>query len=170
MRKKAILVERGSFRPPTHVNLDMLASALEKFKADPAVEGHDVLTLTELTMRNLLAGGADVDRRDFLARADLLAACGETVLISDYVDYYRLAAYIGARTDQRIGMVMGVPSLIDLFDETNHAHLPGGILESFGRLFKNELKLFVYPVQKSRGRAADDDPQRRGRARPAAAL
>jgi hypothetical protein len=31
---------------------------------------------------------------------------------------------------------MGVPSLIDLFDEKNHAQLPGGILESFGRLFK----------------------------------
>src|ERR1700744_394316 len=149
LRKKAILVERGSFRPPTHVNLDMISSALAKFEADPAVEGHEVLTLTELTMRNLLAGGADVDRRDFLARADLLSACGETVLISDYVDYYRLAAYIGARTDQRIGMVMGVPSLVDLFDEKNHAHLPGGILESFGRLFKNDLKLFVYPVQRT---------------------
>ncbi len=153
LRRKAILVERGSFRPPTHVNIDMIDSALAKFAAEPAVEGHDVLTLTELTMRNLLAGGADVDRRDFLARADLLAACGLTVLISDYVDYYRLAAYIGDRTDQRIGMVMGVPSLIDLFDETNHAHLPGGILESFGRLFKNELKLYVYPVQKT-----DDEP------------
>ena len=51
--------------------------------------------LTEITMRNLLAGGAaDVDRRDFLARAELLAACGMTVLITDYFDYYRLAAYI----------------------------------------------------------------------------
>jgi hypothetical protein len=90
-----------------------------------------------------------VDRRDFLARAELLAACGMTVLISDYFDYYRLAAYIAERTSERIGMVMGVPSLIDLFDEKNHAQLPGGILESFGRLFKNELKLYVYPLQPS---------------------
>src|SRR5258708_12409743 len=44
---------------------------------------------------------------------------------------------------------MGVPSLIDLFDEKNHAQLPGGILERFGRLFKNDLKLYVYPVQPS---------------------
>jgi hypothetical protein len=42
---------------------------------------------------------------------------------------------------------MGVPSLIDLFDERNHAQLPGGILESFGRLFKNGLKLYVYPLR-----------------------
>jgi hypothetical protein len=151
LRKKAILVERGSFRPPTHVNLDMLETAKAKFEADPAVVGKPVLTLTEITMRNLLAGGASVDRRDFLARAELLAACGMTVLISDYFDYYRLAAYLGERTSERIGMVMGVPSLIDLFDEKNHAQLPGGILESFGRLFKNDLKLYVYPLQPSAG-------------------
>ena len=149
LRKKAILVERGSFRPPTHVNLDMLETAKAKFEADPAVAGKPVLELTEITMRNLLAGGPKVDRRDFLARAELLAACGMTVLITDYFDYYRLAAYLGERTSERIGIVMGVPSLIDLFDEKNHAQLPGGILESFGRLFKNDLKLYVYPVQPS---------------------
>jgi hypothetical protein len=149
LRKNAILVERGSFRPPTHVNLDMLESAMARFAADPAVAGKPVLALTEITMRNLLAGGAEVDRRDFLARAELLAACGMTVLITDYFDYYRLAAYIGERTSERIGIVMGVPSLIDLFDEKNHAQLPGGILESFGRLFKNDLKLYVYPLQPS---------------------
>jgi len=149
LRKKAILVERGSFRPPTHVNIDMLTSAHAKFEADPAVAGKPVLELTEITMRNLLAGGEQVDRRDFLARAELLSACGMTVLITDYFDYYRLAAYLSERTSERIGIVMGVPSLIDLFDEKNHAQLPGGILESFGRLFKNDLKLYVYPVQPS---------------------
>jgi hypothetical protein len=146
LRKKAILVERGSFRPPTVVNIDMLEAAREKFTADPAVDGREILLLTELTMANLRAGGDVVDRRDFLARADLLAACGMTVLISDYVAYHRLAAYLAWRTDGRIGMVMGVPSLLDLFDEANHASLPGGILESFGRLLKNDLRLFVYPM------------------------
>jgi hypothetical protein len=58
----------------------------------------------------------------------------------------RLAAYLQARTSERIGMVMGVPSLVDLFDENNHRQRPGGILETFGRLFKNGLKLYVYPM------------------------
>ncbi len=146
LRKKAILVERGSFRPPTVVNIDMLDAARTRFEADPAVAGRTVLLLTELTMANLRAGGDVVDRRDFLARADLLAACGMTVLISDFLAYHRLAAYLSWRTDGRIGMVMGVPSLIDLFDESTHAALPGGILESFGRLLKSDLRLFVYPM------------------------
>ncbi len=164
LRKKAILVERGSFRPPTHVNLDMLATAKDKFAQDPAVEGKPILQLTEITMRNLLAERSEIDRRDFLARADLLAACGETVLITDYFDYYRLAAYIAERTTERIGIVMGVPSLIDLFDERNHAQLPGGILESFGRLFKNGLKLYVYPLRP--GRTKSSRPWTTSRSRP----
>jgi len=144
--KKAVLVERGSFRPPTHVNFDMLECAMMKFKADPSVSEKEIMPIFELTMRNLLAGGKDVDRRDFLARADLLAACGMTVLISDYFEYYRLAAYLSWRTKERIGIVMGIPSLVELFEEKYYTALPGGILESFGRLFKHNLKLFIYPL------------------------
>ncbi|MCX6950516.1 MAG: TonB-dependent receptor, partial [Opitutae bacterium] len=149
LHKKAVLVERGSFRPVTHVNVDMLQAALEKFTADPAVAGKAVLPLMEITMHNLLAATAEVDRRDFLARADLLSACGFTVLISDFSEYYRLAAYLAWRTKERVGIVMGAASLIELFDEKYYTALPGGILESFGRLFKNELKVFVYPLRPS---------------------
>jgi hypothetical protein len=149
LHNKAVLVERGSFRPVTYVNLDMLECALAKFKQDPAVADKPILSLMELTMRDLLAGGTDVDRRDFLARADVLAACGMTVLISDYFEYYRLAAYLSWRTRERIGIVMGVPSIFELFDEKYYTELPGGILESFGRLFKNELKVYVYPLRRS---------------------
>ena len=149
LHKKAVLVERGSFRPVTHVNVDMLQAALEKFTADPAVAGKAVLPLMEITMHNLLATTAEVDRRDFLARADLLSACGFTVLISDFSEYYRLAAYLAWRTKERVGIVMGAASLIELFDEKYYTALPGGILESFGRLFKNELKVFVYPLRPS---------------------
>ena len=143
--RHAVLVSRGSFRPVTHVNLDMLRCAREKFIADPAVAGKPVVEIMEITMRNLLATGA-VDRRDFLARADLLSACGMTVLISDYSEYYRLAGYLARQTKERIGIVMGAASLMELFEEKYYTQLPGGILESFGRLFKNDLRLFIYPL------------------------
>jgi hypothetical protein len=100
----------------------------------------------ELTMRNLREQGGEVDRADFLARADMLAASGKTVLISDYFEYYRLAAYIGQYTKKRIAITMGAASLLDLFDEKYYAELEGGILESFGRLFKNDLRLYIYPL------------------------
>lgn len=143
--KRPVLVERGSFRPVTHVNVDMLECALKRFTKEPGVEGETVVPLMEITMRNLMASGT-VDVHDFLARADVLAACGMTVLISDYFEYYRLAAYLGRHTKKQIGVVMGAGSLRDLFEEQYYANLDGGILESFGRLFKNDLKVYVYPL------------------------
>jgi hypothetical protein len=143
--KKPILVERGSFRPVTHVNVDMLRCAQEKFAREPGVDAESVVSLMEITMRNLQANG-DIDLSDFLARADVLAACGKTVLISDYFEYYRLAAYLARYTRQKIGITMGAASLCELFDEKYYNQLDGGILESFGRLFKNDLKLYIYPL------------------------
>ncbi len=143
--KKPVLVERGSFRPVTLVNLDMLECARAQFMASPQLQGEtEVVVLAEITMRNLLSSG-EVDHADFLARAELLAATGHTVLISDYFEYYRLAAYIARFSRKPIGITMGIPSLRDLFEEKYYEHLEGGILESFGRLFKSDLKLFVYP-------------------------
>ena len=143
--KRPILVERGSFRPVTHVNVDMLRSAQERFSREPEVADEPVVSLMEITMHNLQANG-DIDLRDFLARADVLAACGKTVLISDYFEYYRLAAYLARYTKKKIGITMGAGSLCDLFDEQYYTQLDGGILESFGRLFKNDLKLYIYPL------------------------
>jgi hypothetical protein len=69
-----------------------------------------------------------------------------TVLISDYFEYYRLAAYLARYTKKKIGITMGAASLCELFDDKYYTHLEGGILESFGRLFKNDLKLYIYPL------------------------
>jgi hypothetical protein len=144
LRKKAILVERGSFRPVSLVNIDMLRSACEQFQKQPGVSADNMIQLAEITMRNLMAGGS-IDYRDFLARADVLAASGQTVLISNYFEYYRLAAYLARYTHGKIGITLGAASLLELFNEKYYVHLEGGILESFGRLFKNDLKLYVYP-------------------------
>jgi hypothetical protein len=148
--KKPVLVERGRFRPVTYVNLDLAAAALKAFEA----EGDDVapgetVSIMEITMRNLLSDG-EVDLSDFLSRADVLATTGHTVMISDFAEYYRLAAYLFRYTSRRIGLAMGAMNLSELFDETYYVKLDGGILESFGRLFKNNLKLFVYPYRDPR--------------------
>ncbi len=144
--KKSILVERGSFRPITNVTLDMLRCAQAQFVQEPQVEGEEILTLMEMTLKNLTEGDK-IDAQDFLDRVDILGALGKTVLISDFGEYHRLAAYFFRYTKKMHGIVMGVPSLREIFDEKYYTDLAGGILESFGRMFKNDLKLYVYPYK-----------------------
>ena len=144
--KKPVLIERGSFRPPTKVTVDMIRYAQAQFVQEPSVAGQDVLVVMEMTLKNLNVEGK-INHRDFLDRADLLGTLGRPVLITNYGEFFRLAGYMFRYTRMPIGIVMGVPTLKELFDEKYYANLDGGILESFGRLFRNELKLYVYPYK-----------------------
>lgn len=144
--KKAILVERGSFRPVTRVNVDMLNCASAQFMQEPNVKGKDVVVLMEITMNNLLADG-ELDAHDFLSRVDLLSDIGFTVLISNYSEYYRLTSYFRRYTKEMIGVALGINNLLEIFDEKYYENLEGGILESFGRLFRNAVRLYIYPMR-----------------------
>jgi hypothetical protein len=143
--RKAILVERGSFRPVTYATNDMLDGARRLFLTQCNCSEDEVVVLMEMTLENLLADG-QVDHADFLARVDILRALGRTVLISKFGAYYRLAGYLFRYTNRAIGLVMGVPSFIEIFNERYYANLEGGILEALGRMFKGGLKLYVYPM------------------------
>ncbi|MCX6905323.1 MAG: hypothetical protein NTW03_17960 [Verrucomicrobia bacterium] len=104
----------------------------------------------EMTLRNLLATG-QVDHNDFLARADLLGALRLPVLITNYAHFYPLADCLGRYTKKRIAIAIGLPTLKELFNEKYYTDLDGGILESFGRLFKNDLRFYVYPYRDASG-------------------
>jgi hypothetical protein len=143
--KKSILVERGSFRPVTYATNDMLNGARSAFFKQCECSDADLVVLMEMTLENLLSEG-QLNHADFLARVDILGALGRTVIISKFGEYFRLASYLSRYTNRMIGLVMGVPSLLEIFDEKYYLNLEGGILEALGRMFKSGLKLYVYPM------------------------
>jgi hypothetical protein len=143
--RKAILVERGSFRPVTFATNDMLNGARSAFLKQCGCSEEDLVVLMEMTLENLLSEG-QLNHADFLARVDILGALGRPVMVSKFGEYFRLASYLARYTNRMIGLVMGVPSLMEIFDEKYYLHLEGGILEALGRMFKSGLKLYVYPA------------------------
>ena len=148
--KKTVIVERGSFRPLTNTTQDILDCAKAAFIKEPKVMGEEAVVLMEITMQNLAAWGGTtgkIDHTDFIDRVEVLGKLGHTVLVSKFGEYFRLGAYLSRCTKKMIGIAMGIPSLIDLFQEKYYTTLEGGILESLGRLFKGDLKLYVYPVK-----------------------
>jgi hypothetical protein len=145
LHKKAILIERGSFRPVTYATNDMLEGARRQFLKQSGCSEKELVVLMEMTLENLLSEG-QLNHADFLQRVDILGALGRTVLISKFGEYYRLAGYLSRYTNKMIGLVMGVPSLHEIFDEKYYLNLEGGILEALGRMFKHGLKLYVYPM------------------------
>src|SRR5712691_528066 len=146
LHQKPILVERGSFRPATKLTLDLLERARQQFVAEPEVRGQEPVVLAEMTLRSL-SDEPDVGHRDFLARADILGALGLDVLISRFEPYYEVAEYLARYTDRLIGIAVGLPSVRQIADEKYYGDLPGGVLESAGRLFKRSVKMYVYPAR-----------------------
>lgn len=142
--KKNILALRGSFRPVTKVNMDMMNKGYEYFIRDPKVKKDNVEVLFEITLNNLRAEG-EIDEQDFLDRADILCSLGHKVLISNFQEYYKLVHYFSEFTKARMGIILGVSSLKDVFNEKYYRSLPGGILEAMGIMFSRDLKIYVYP-------------------------
>ncbi|HEY5345280.1 MAG TPA: TonB-dependent receptor [Verrucomicrobiae bacterium] len=142
--KKPVLLERGSFRPITNPMLDMMERAQEQFIQEPALAGEAPVAMFEMTLRQLQVGDS-IDHRDFLDRVDTLGALGKPVLISNFLRYHRLLAYLARHTQKPIGLPIGLVRLRDVLDEKFYTDLPGGLMESLGQLFKNGAKLYVYP-------------------------
>src|SRR5690606_11575309 len=118
--KKNVLVLRGRFRPPTHVNVDMLLTSRRHFKREPDVEKSKIVLLTELTLSDLSSDGA-IDEKDFLHRADIICSLGQSVLISNYYEYYRLVDYLSKITKgKKIGIILGIYALQKVFDERTY--------------------------------------------------
>lgn len=150
--KKNVLVLRGRFRPVTHVNVDMLLTSRRHFKNEPDVDRSKMVVLTELTLNDLSADG-NIDEKDFLHRADIICSLGQTVLVSNYFEYYKLVDYLSKITKgKKIGIILGIYALQKIFEEKTYDNLRGGIMESFGSLFGTNVKLYIYPAWKKDSR------------------
>ena len=160
IRRTRVLIERGRFAPVTKLNLEMMDRARAIFAADTAQPTAlqrspaaatagppgEIREIMEITMNNLRDRGTAEDA-DFLARVDLLSAAGKMVLVTDIGAFHSLGKYLADRHVERTGLVLGVPLLRELFNESHYQHLDGGILEAFGRLFTHRVRLYVHPTR-----------------------
>lgn len=145
--KRPILLLRGSFNPVLRLHLDMLSNASNVFSTVMnEMQRERAIEICEISMNNLLVDGT-VDHGDFLDRSDALQTLGKTVLISRSAEFHRIATYLSRYTAEPIAIILGIGLLNELFKEKWSTNLAGGILESFGRLFKNRVQLYVYPWQ-----------------------
>ena len=144
--RKAVMVVRGSFRPTTLVNADMLEAGYKQFRSEEHIDPSKSFLLTELTLDNL-QGNSELNERDYLHRATLLNALGQTVIISNYHRYGDLIEYLSLYKVSPLGIVVGVNDLLQLISDKYYANQDGRLLAAFGEIFTRNVKLYVYPAQ-----------------------
>jgi hypothetical protein len=143
--KKFAIVVRGSFRPVTVVNQDMIRTSFDQYRSEPDVEASKVVMLTEITLDNLRSNG-DLDERDFLDRVELLCAMGQTVMVTNCEQHQRLIQYLSDYKVKQLTMVIGVKVLLDMVNDKYYKHMDASLLSAFGELFANHVKFYVYPA------------------------
>src|SRR5690606_13310345 len=142
--RKNILILRGSFRPVTIVNMNMYENSLDLFLKRNNLKSEDTIVIFEMTLNNLLKEG-EIDEQDFIDRAELLCSLGQTVMISNFKEYYKVVDYLSQYSNEKIGLTIGAANLLDIFDDKYYNNLSGGIFEGLGRLFNKKIEIFIYP-------------------------
>jgi hypothetical protein len=132
------------------VNIDMFEKALDAFIHEPEVKEQKTVVIFEITLSNLRAQG-EIDEKDFMDRAKLLCSLGHMVMISNFKEYYKLVDYLSQYTKKQLGLSMGVSNFVEIFNEQYYQDLGGGILEAFGKMFYNNLKVYLYPMKDDKG-------------------
>jgi len=151
LSKKHIVAIRGRFRPVTNIFLDMLKKGQTQFEQEPDVDDDKICVLSELTLRSLEDGSHHINEKDFLDRVDILCSLGQTVLISNFHEYFKLVAYLSQFSPLKMALIMGMPNLEYIFEEKHYAQVDGGILTAFADLFGHNIKLYLYPTIDDKG-------------------
>ena len=153
--KKNVLTIRGSFKPVTKLNVDMIEQGLTAFEKLDDVSRENTIALAEISLNDMRGNDLLVPEEDIISRVHLLNNLGYSVMISDYTRYFSLRAYFRQFTNLQIGIVLGVINIKQIFDEKSYKGVEGGILEGFGKLFPDHTRLFVYPELDQAGELND---------------
>lgn len=147
--KKDVLVMRGSFRPVTYVGFDMLKTGYSLLKKEAGFSTPGTVVLCEMSLNSLM-NGDDIDERDFLDRVDILNGMGQNVMVSCFFEFYRLARYFSQFKIGKLRLLLGVNTLLKVFDDSYYTGLKGGLLEALAMLFSGDTRLYIYPFRKDR--------------------
>lgn len=143
--KKSLMVVRGNFKPPTLTTLDVIKSSFKQFRNEADIDDENAFIVSEITLEYLSDFGWISDE-DFLDRADMLCALGQTVVISNCNNHQSLINYLNDFKIQHLGIVIGVRELLDIINEKYYENQDGRLLVAFGELFTKKVKIYAYPA------------------------
>ena len=155
LRKRALLVVRGSFSHPELFDPTLFHAARQQLIAEGVSFEREPATLLEMTIHhaNLVESLA---APDMLARIDQLVRFG-SVVVTDYPETYLLSRYLRRHSTEPVRFILGVAAAAKIMHEVFYRSLPGTMLEGIGKLLATNVKLYVAPMPREAFRSALTD-------------
>ncbi len=145
LRKKPVLIERGTFRIMNEVQKDVLPKARKLFKQ--SIDDPDVrpIFINEFSVNSIHQD----NNLNIKQAADLIPQIlshGSYLILSSFSWYYHVSDYLRRYTKDPIAFLMGLSTIMKLFDESFYDEDSGDLLEAIGKLVSIDVRLFAYPM------------------------
>lgn len=155
LRKRPLLVMRGTFANPELLGPGLLESARRQMLAEGTPFEREPVALREMTIRHV-SRVESLSSAEMLERIRGLAPCGP-VIASDFPETYLLSRYLRNHTTEPVRFVLSIAAVAKIMHETFYQDLPGTLLEGLGRLFATNVKLYVAELPREAFLAALQD-------------
>jgi hypothetical protein len=155
LRKRPLLVIRGSFSHPEFFDPDLFQAANRQLLAEDTPFEREPAAVLEMTIHHV--SGAETSAvPEMLGRIGQLTRHG-LVIVTDYPETYLLSRYFRRHTTEPVRFIMGVATAAKIMQEVFYTGLPGTLLEGIGRLFATNVTVYVAPMPRAAFNAAVGD-------------
>jgi hypothetical protein len=144
LRKRPLLVMRGTFEKAELLDPAPLGSACRMLVAEDGPFEREPVALTELSIHHVTRV-EEVPLNRMLECIGQLTARGP-VIASDFPETHLLARYLRRHSTEPVRFVMSVATAAKTLHESFYQNLPGTLLEGLGRLLATNVKLYVAPM------------------------
>lgn len=152
LRKRPLLVMRGSFSHPELFDPTLFQAARRRLLAEGTSFEREPATLLEMTIHHASLV-ENLAAPDMLAHIEKLRFFG-SVIVTDYPETYLLSRYLRRHSTEPVRFILSVAAAAKIMHEVFYRALPGTLLEGIGKLLATNVKLYVAPMPREAFRTA----------------
>ena len=155
--KRALVLAPGKFDNATNLHANLIDNTLEELPEEVLHESKGGLGLFCLSIAGNSVSDSEASVQDSLQHVVTLQKLGYGVMLFRTQELYTMSAFANRYTKLRIYFAIGLTVLLRILRD-RYQELEGTLLEGIARLFRQNVRLCVYPmtVEELRGRLTAD--------------
>jgi hypothetical protein len=145
LHNRPVVLQRGTFLHAKEKFQQMMRESETMMREEIPSRDRLPLGLFELSINSARPDDTP-DDQELVRRVGNLAEVGYPVLISNFVENFRLTEYLRRYTDQPIRFAVGVGTLVQVLRESFYFEVDGGLLAGIGKLVSQGVKVYAFPM------------------------
>ncbi len=155
--KRALVLAPGRFDSVTSLHADLIEDTLAQLPGEELKESKGGFGLFCLSVAGSSSADMEISAQEILQRVVMLQKLGYGVMLFRAQELYKMSAFANRYTKSQIHFAIGLTVLLRILQDS-YKELSGALLEGIARLFRQNVRLYVYPmtVEELRGRLTAD--------------